>query len=186
VSNEITDEDLQKVTVNPITPHNATIDLADYSEDWPRLYEREAARVTAILSDTVRRLEHAGSTSVPGLPAKPIIDMVLAIADSAAEETYVPQLRAHGYVLRIREPDWFEHRLLKGPDTDINLHVFTEGASEITRMLTFRDRLRTHPEDRDRYAAAKRELARRTWRHVQHYADAKTAVVQEILDRAQR
>ena len=87
-------------------------------------------------------------------------------------------------MLRVREPGWFEHRMFKGPDTDINLHVFSSGAVEIDRMLRFRDWLRISSADRDLYLQAKRELAERTWRHVQHYADAKTAVIQEILDRA--
>jgi GrpB-like predicted nucleotidyltransferase (UPF0157 family) len=106
------------------------------------------------------------------------------VPDSADEAAYVPALEAAGYALHIREPDWFEHRLLKGPDTDINLHVFSAGASEIDRMLLFRDWLRDHPADRDAYLAAKRDLAQRTWRHVQHYADAKTTVVEQIIARA--
>ena len=79
------------------------------------------------LGDRVVRIEHTGSTSVPGLSAKPIIDISLEVPDSADEETYVPSLEAAGYVLTIREPDWFEHRLFKGPDTNVNLHVFSAG-----------------------------------------------------------
>jgi GrpB-like predicted nucleotidyltransferase (UPF0157 family) len=131
--------------------------------------------------DTAVRVEHVGSTSVPGLAAKPVIDILLAVPDSADEQTYVPALEAAGYVLRIREPDWFEHRLFKGPDTDINLHVFTVftvGTAEIDQMLVFRDRLRAEDADRDAYLQIKRDLAGRTWRrHVQHYADSKTAIV---------
>ena len=161
------------------------IHLADPDPAWPSLFEREAARIRAALGGRVRLLEHVGSTSVPGLAAKPIIDMVLAVPDSADEASYVPDLEAAGYVLRIREPEWFEHRVFKGPDTDVNLHVFTEGASEIGRMLTFRDRLRASDADRDRYAAVKRDLAARRWTWVQEYADAKSAVVAEILERAE-
>ena len=80
-------------------------------------------------------LEHTGSTSVPGLAAKPIIDMTLAVPDSADEDAYLPELEAAGYVLRIREPDWFEHRVFKGPDTNVNLHVFSDDCPEIDRML---------------------------------------------------
>jgi GrpB-like predicted nucleotidyltransferase (UPF0157 family) len=93
-------------------------------------------------------------------------------------------LEAAGYVLRIREPDWFQHRMFKGPDTGVNLHVFSAGASEIDRMLSFRDRLRRSDADRDHYAQAKRALAQNEWRHVQHYADAKTAVIEEIIARS--
>jgi GrpB-like predicted nucleotidyltransferase (UPF0157 family) len=120
------------------------------------------------------------------LIAKPIIDILLAVADSADESAYVPALEAAGYRLRIREPDWHEHRLLKGSDTDVNLHVFGSGSPEIERMQRFRDRLRSDDADRDRYAAAKRELAARQWRHTQDYADAKTDVVAEIVARANR
>lgn len=162
-----------------------TVTLADYDTRWPDLFAREAARVRSVLGDTAERVEHVGSTSVPGLPAKPIIDMVLAVPDSADEARYVPALEAAGYRLVIREPDWFEHRVFKGPDTNVNLHVFTTGATEIDRMLRFRDWLRATERDRDLYADTKRDLARRTWRHIQHYADAKDDVVAEIMARAE-
>jgi len=129
-------------------------------------------------------VEHVGSTSVPGLAAKPIIDILLVVPDSSDEQAYVLALDAAGYVLRVREPGWFEHRMFKGPDTDINLHVFTAGAAEIDRMLLFRDWLRASDADRDAYLQVKRDLAQQTWRHVQHYADAKTAIVEQIIARA--
>jgi GrpB-like predicted nucleotidyltransferase (UPF0157 family) len=121
---------------------------------------------------------------VPGLAAKPIIDMTLVVPESSDESSYVPLLEAAGYVLRIREPDWYEHRVLKGPDTNVNLHVFSAGSPEIDRMVGFRDWLRTHDDDRDLYERTKRELAAQEWKYVQNYADAKTAVVEEIIARA--
>ena len=163
---------------------DGAIELCPYDESWPRLYEREAHRASAVLGDQAVRLEHVGSTSVPGLPAKPIIDMLLVVADSADEDAYVPPMEAAGYVLRIREPDWYEHRLFKGPDANINLHVFSAGCIEIDRMLGFRDHLRTNASDRELYAATKHELASRRWRYVQEYADAKTEVVEAIIARA--
>ena len=163
---------------------NAPITLAEYDPAWPQLFEREAERISTALGSSVLLLEHAGSTSVPGLAAKPRIDIVLAVADSSDEPSYVPPLEAAGYVLRIREPEWHEHRLFKGPDTDINLHVFSSGCAEIERMLRFRDHLRRDDEDRNRYEQTKRDLAQRTWKYTQHYADAKTEVVEEILARA--
>jgi len=178
------EEDLQAICVGKVIPHDAPITLAEYDPRWPALFDREAARIRAVLGDTAVRVEHVGSTSVPGLAAKPIIDIVLAVADSADEQAYVPALEAAGYVLRVREPDWFEHRLFKDPDTSINLHVFSVGAAEIERMLLFRDWLRADDADRDAYLQVKRDLARRTWRHVQHYADSKTAIVQQIMARA--
>ncbi len=158
--------------------------LVDYDPAWPALYARDAERIRAALGERVLLLEHVGSTSVPGLAAKPKIDMLLGVADSADEAAYVPTMEAAGYVLHIREPDWHEHRLFKGPDTDINLHVLTAGHPEIARMLLFRDWLRDNESDRRLYERAKRELAARTWTYTQHYADAKTAVVEEIIARA--
>ena len=181
----LTEEEIQAVNIGGLTPHNATIELAEYDLRWPALYEREAARVRSALGTKVLVLEHVGSTSVPRLAAKPIIDMILVVADSADEEAYVPLLETAGYELRIREPDWYEHRLLKGPDTNVNLHTFSEGCEEVPRMLAFRDWLRTNEDDRELYERAKRELAAREWRHVQNYADAKSAVVAEINARAQ-
>lgn len=178
------DEELQAGVVGEIVPHNAPITLSEYDPAWPELFAREADRIRAVLGSTAILIEHAGSTSVPGLAAKPIIDIVLAVPNSADEQAYVPVLEAAGYVLRGREPDWFEHRLFKGPDTDINLHVFTAGEAEIDRMLLFRDWLRANETDRAAYLRVKRDLARRTWRHVQHYADSKTAIVAEIVARA--
>jgi len=180
----VSDEELQKVVVGELKPHNAAITLVDYDAGWPRLFAEEAERIRATLGDTALQIEHVGSTSVPGLPAKPIIDILLVVPDSADESSYVPAMEAAGYMLRIREPDWFEHRMFKGPDTNINLHVFGAGTLEIERMLRFRDWLRATDADRDHYANRKRELASRTWRHVQHYANAKTAVIHEIMNRA--
>jgi GrpB-like predicted nucleotidyltransferase (UPF0157 family) len=166
--------------------HDAPIALAEPDPRWPELYAREAARIRAALGPRALRLEHVGSTSVPGLAAKPIVDIVLAVADSADEPAYVGDLEAAGYVLRVREPDWHEHRLLRGPDPAVNLHVFARGSSEIDRMTRFRDRLRGDPADRERYAAAKRALAARRWRYVQDYADAKSEIVEDILSRPLR
>jgi len=148
------------------------------------LYEREARRIQTALVDRALQIEHAGSTSVPGLVAKPFIDIVLVVADSADENAYVPALENAGYMLRIREPNWHEHRLFKGPDTDIKLHVFSFGCPEIDRMLLFRDWLRNNAADRDLYARTKLALAQQEWERTQNYADAKTAVVEDILSRA--
>lgn len=180
----VTDADLEAVTVGERVAHNAPVELVDYDPAWPELYERERAQIVGALGDAVVRIEHTGSTSVPGLAAKPIIDITLIVPVSSDEGAYVPALEAVGYVLRIREPDWHEHRLLRGAEPSVNLHVFSPDSPELERMVGFRDWLRTHADDRLLYERTKRELAARTWRHVQHYADAKTAVVEEIVARA--
>jgi GrpB-like predicted nucleotidyltransferase (UPF0157 family) len=179
-----TDEEIAAMTIGEPARIDGEIQLLEWDPAWAGLFTREAARIRAALGDRVRVLEHVGSTSVPGLMAKPIIDIVLAVADSVDEASYVPALEAVGYVLHLREPDWFEHRLLKGTDPAVNLHVFTEGTDEIGRMIAFRDYLRSHPDDLVVYAEAKRELAARHWKYVQNYADAKTTVIDEIMARA--
>jgi GrpB-like predicted nucleotidyltransferase (UPF0157 family) len=110
--------------------------------------------------------------------------MLLVVTDSADEDTYVPALEAAGYLLRVRETNWYEHRMLKGPDTEINLHVFSSGCPEIDRILMFRDWLRSNAADRDLYARVKLALAQREWKYAQNYADAKTVVIEEIIARA--
>ncbi|HET9674458.1 MAG TPA: GrpB family protein [Gaiellaceae bacterium] len=180
------DAALDEITVGGAQPLAAPIEVRDYDPGWPRLYEREEARIRSILGERIRRIEHVGSTSVPGLPAKPLIDIVLEVPDSSDEPSYADDLEVGGYPLTIRERDWYEHRVFKGPDTNVNLHVFTEGCEEVDRMIGFRDWLRENDADRTLYADAKRELAVRDWKYVQQYADAKTAVVHEIMERASR
>jgi GrpB-like predicted nucleotidyltransferase (UPF0157 family) len=179
-----TDDEIEAVWVGRAPELNSTVTLAEYDPDWPALYEREAARVRDVLGEQVVLLEHVGSTSVPGLCAKPIIDILLVVPDSDDELAYVPALENAGYRLVIREPDWERHRAFKGPDTNINLHVYSPDTREIERYLTFRDRLRASDTDRDLYARTKRELAARTWKYIQNYADAKTDVVEQIMSRA--
>jgi GrpB-like predicted nucleotidyltransferase (UPF0157 family) len=176
---------IRSVTVGaPPLRIDGPIELRGYDSAWPRQFTVEAQGVLDILGRRALLVEHVGSTSVPGLAAKPIIDMLLVVADSAAEEDYVPAMEGAGYTLRVREPDWYEHRLFKGPGQDINLHVFSAGCVEIDRMLRFRDHLRTDPADRDLYSLTKRDLAARRWNYVQEYADAKTDVVEEIIARS--
>jgi GrpB-like predicted nucleotidyltransferase (UPF0157 family) len=179
------DDELEAMVIGGPTIHDDVIHLADYDPAWVRLFEREAERIRAALGSAALGVEHAGSTSVPGLAAKPIIDIVLVVADTTDEPAYVPAMEAAGYVLRVREPDWFEHRLFKGPDTTVNVHVFSAGCVEVERMLAFRDHLRADDADRELYEQTKRELAGRRWKYVQHYANAKSDVVAEIMARAE-
>jgi GrpB-like predicted nucleotidyltransferase (UPF0157 family) len=179
------EEEIQAAHFHPLKPWSETIRIVEYDPEWPHVFEVEAARVRAILGSRVLSLVHVGSTSVPGLAAKPRIDMLLVVENSADEASFVSDLEAAGYQLKIREPDWYEHRLFKGPAADINLHVFSVGCAEIERMLLFRDWLTEHADDRNLYGSTKRVLAERQWKYSQNYADAKTEVVEEILARAQ-
>jgi GrpB-like predicted nucleotidyltransferase (UPF0157 family) len=127
------------------------------------------------------RIEHIGSTSVPGLAAKAIIDILLVVEDSGNEVSYLPELEAAGFVLRVREPEFHEHRMLRTPARDVHLHVFSLGSTEIERYLTFRDRLRRNVEDRQRYETTKRTLAAQSWSDMDAYANAKTEAVEGII-----
>ena len=179
-----TEEELRACTIGELQPLSGAIQLVEYDPRWPALFTAESDRIQSVLGSRALRIEHVGSTSVPGLAAKPLIDLVLVVADSAEEDAYAPALEAAGYVLRIREPDWHAHRMFKGPDTDINLHVFSSGCPEVDRMLMFRDWLRSHAADRDLYAFTKRTLSAKDWKYVQHYADAKTTIIEAIVARA--
>ncbi|MGE5334344.1 MAG: GrpB family protein [Nitrososphaerota archaeon] len=181
---ETTEDELRASTIGELQPINSKVLIAAYDSDWPRQFAAEASKIRTALGERALVLEHVGSTSVPELRAKPILDILLVVADSSDEAAYVPALEQAGYVLRIREPAWFEHRVLKGVAPDVNLHVFSPDCEETERMLLMRDWLRTHDADRDLYARTKQELAQRDWKYVQHYADAKTEVVEGILARA--
>jgi GrpB-like predicted nucleotidyltransferase (UPF0157 family) len=180
----MTEKQSISTTLGERRPRNSTIYLAPYDPAWPSLFIRLEIGIREALGDSIMLLEHVGSTSVPGLSAKPVIDMVLAVAASSEESAYVPPLEEKGYILRHREPDWYEHRLLKSPDIQGNLHVFSDGCEEIAQMLLFRDWLRSHTEDRVLYEETKRKLAARIWKYTQDYADAKSEVIQTILARA--
>jgi GrpB-like predicted nucleotidyltransferase (UPF0157 family) len=180
------EDEIRAATVGEPVVLDAPIVLSEYDPQWPGMFERESVRIRGALGESVILLEHCGSTSVPLLAAKPIIDMVLTVPDSADEASYLPLLEAAGYVLRIREPDWWQHRCFKGPDVNVNLHVFSDGCPEVQRMLLFRDTLRADGAERLRYEQAKRELASRPWRYVQNYADAKSEVVEGIIARARK
>jgi GrpB-like predicted nucleotidyltransferase (UPF0157 family) len=175
---------LAEVTLGTPERLSGPVVLSDHDPAWAATFREQAVRIRDALGRRAHRIEHVGSTAVPDLVAKPIIDIVLEVPDSADEDDYVPELATHGYVLRIREPRWFEHRLLRCHRPHINLHVFSANCPETDRMLRFRDWLRANPADRDLYAAAKRDLAARDWTYLQQYADAKTAVITDIVTRA--
>ena len=172
------------MAINEPRRADGPIHLAEPDASWPAVFEEEAARLRAALGAQALLVEHVGSTSVPGLAAKPIIDIILVVADSADEPSYLPAMEVAGYELRIREPAWYEHRLFNGPGADVHVHVYSEGCEEIDRMIAFRDRLRASEADRALYERTKRALAARHWRYVQSYADAKSEVVRSILERA--
>lgn len=148
---------------------------------WPRIFAEHEARIRAALGDAASDVHHVGSTSVPDLAAKAIIDVLLVVEDITNEEQYVAPLVAAGYVLRVREPG---HRMLRAPERDVHIHVHEPDDPEAVGLLMFRDHLRNDNADRALYEATKRELLTQPWTHMQAYADAKDPVVAEIKQRA--
>jgi len=160
------------------------IEIVDYDANWPAKFQKLANAIAAALDKTALRIEHIGSTSVPGLGAKPIIDILLVVADSRDEITYLPKLETIGYELRVREPDFHEHRMLRTPARDVHVHVYSADSSEIERYLTFRDQLRSNAQDRQRYEDTKRKLATQSWEDTNAYAAAKTPIIEQIITTA--
>jgi GrpB-like predicted nucleotidyltransferase (UPF0157 family) len=179
------EEYLRAHTIGELKPLSAPVVLVNYNPEWPHAFRVEAGKIKSAVGQRALQIEHVGSTSVPNLPAKPIIDIVLVVFDSANEDEYAGALEKAGYQLRIREPAWYKHRLFKGTECRANLHVFSAACPEIDRMLIFRDWLRKNEADRELYARIKGALAQQSWKYTQNYADAKTAVIEEIMSRAQ-
>jgi GrpB-like predicted nucleotidyltransferase (UPF0157 family) len=160
--------------------------IADYDPRWPATFQRHAATISGALADKALSIEHIGSTSVLQLAAKPIVDLLVVVEDSGDEAAYLPALLRAGYVLRVREPDWHRHRMVRTPELDVHVHILSAGCPEIARYLIFRDRLRTHASDRLLYESVKRRLAAQSWPDMNAYARAKTEVVEQIIARAEQ
>lgn len=155
--------------------------VVEYDKAWPRTFQRHRELIEDALGSSVR-IEHVGSTAVPGLAAKPIIDVQVSVEDVDAEQTYVPPLTAVGYALRVREA---QHRMLRTPTLDVHVHVCSTGSKWERRHLLFRDWLRTDDRDRSAYEALKRTLAAREWETMNHYARAKDEFIAAAFVRAE-
>ena len=162
-------------------PERRYIELVEHDPAWAARFELERARIHSALGDRAVRIDHVGSTAVPGLAAKPIVDIDVSVADPADEDAFLPDLLAAGYVLRVREPG---HLMVRTPELDVHVHVCASGGDWEVRHLVFRDWLRAHPDDRRRYEDVKRSLAGREWADMNDYADAKSDVIAAIMRRA--
>jgi GrpB-like predicted nucleotidyltransferase (UPF0157 family) len=163
-------------------PERRRIVIVESDPGWAGRFDAERDRIVDALDTAAVRVDHVGSTAVPGLPAKPIIDIQVSVADVEDEDSYLPALEHVGYELRVREP---AHRMMRTPGRDVHVHICAHGGQWERRHLLFRDWLRTSTADRQLYAQRKRELAQRDWPTMDHYADAKTAVIADIMDRAE-
>lgn len=166
-------------------PPEEDIVVAPYDPAWPVLYAELARRIEDALGPAALDIEHVGSTAVPGLAAKPVIDIDVTVADPADEDAHAPRLAALGYDLTVREPTWHAHRCLRLASPRVNLHVFGPNCPETIRHRLFRDWLREHPDDRERYARAKRAAIPGS-DTVEEYNLRKQSVIREIYDRVFR
>lgn len=164
------------------TPVPETAEIVPYSADWPRQFEDVRRRIIAALPQVAIAVEHIGSTAVPGMAAKPVIDVDLIVADPDREADYVPALAADGFVLSVRELTWYRHRMLRLEAPRVNLHVFGPACAEHARHVLFRDWLRDHEADRELYARAKRR-AREGARTVESYNKNKKDLIRDIYRR---
>ncbi|WP_282082545.1 GrpB family protein [Streptomyces tendae] len=162
-------------------PEALEVGLRSYDARWAEVYLRHRRRILGALAEADVDVEHIGSTSVPGLAAKPIVDIVVAVPDITAEEDYLDGLLAAGYELRVREPG---HRLVRTPARDVHVHVYERGDAAVHEYLLLRDHLRTHADDRALYESVKRALLGRRWNDMNDYADAKSDVILAIKNRA--
>jgi GrpB-like predicted nucleotidyltransferase (UPF0157 family) len=173
---------LRDVVIGDLGP--VRVELVEHDPAWSQKFSTHAQRIRDALGEAARRIEHIGSTAVPGLAAKPIIDILLVVDDPADEASYLPDLEAAGYQLRLREADFDEHRMLRTPTRDVHIHVFPAWSPEIDRYLALREHLIADPPARAAYEARKRELADRQWPTMDHYARAKGAVIEALIAEA--
>ena len=155
--------------------------VVPHRPEWRGTFRHHARCMAAALGKAALRVEHIGSTAVPGLAAKPIVDILHVVADSADEDAYASAMRQCGYELRVREPDFEEHRMFRTPERDVHVHVLSEGSREIERYLRFRDALVRQPSLRLRYQALKQALACRDWPDMDSYAAAKTEFIERCI-----
>ena len=173
------DRHLDSVLIGGREPFTPVI--SDYDHAWPLRFAELEARIRSALGDIALAVEHIGSTSVPQLAAKPIVDVLVVVADVDDEPSYVSALEEAGFVLRVREE---RHRMFRTPERDVHIHVYSSGDQAIADYLDLRDWLRVDESDRALYAGVKRDLAQRPWTDMNHYADAKTDVIKQVLGRA--
>ncbi len=155
--------------------------LVEYDSNWPFIFDEQLVRIQRALGRQALSIEHIGSTSVPGLAAKPIIDILATVADITAEEDYLNPLLKAGYELRVREPG---HRMVRTPTRDVQVHLLEACHPSVDAYLQLRSWLRNEPADRELYARTKRELLTHDWTDMNAYAAAKTEVIEGMLSRA--
>lgn len=162
------------------------IEIVEYDPAWPVRFEREATRMREILGDNVVSIEHVGSTSVPGLAAKPIVDVCPVVSDMDDGETCAELLQRSGYYRseKDRGDDWIELGRTADDGQEFNVHVRPRDSEAVRKYLLLREYLRDHPRARDEYARVKRTAAERYPRDISKYTREKSAVIESIVQKA--
>lgn len=170
-----------------IPPDTKPVSIVEPRDSWQKDGEALIQQIRDAIGPRAIRLDHIGSTSVGGMPAKPIIDVDLTIADPSKEEEWLPQLEDTGLILTVREPWWFHHRMLETPERDAHIHVFGPDSAEPLKHLVLRNWLRESEEDRQLYAQTKRDAAAETVARgetLNEYNQRKQEVLRAIYQRA--
>jgi GrpB-like predicted nucleotidyltransferase (UPF0157 family) len=162
--------------------------ITPYDPNWPKVYEEESKLIRATVGDIIRSLDHIGSTSVPGLAAKPIIDIIASVDGRGDADLCKERLHAIGYddVSTGDSPDWY-YCLGKGPHSPgFHLHLVKEGSQFHKKHILFRDWLRTHPADTRAYAELKISLAEKHRDDRVTYTNSKTEFIEGIVEKAKK
>lgn len=161
-------------------PPAETVEVVAYDPSWPQKYEKIERFIKNALGSNLQTIDHIGSTSIPNISAKPVIDIDLSVSDPADENSYLSALEKLGFKLIVREPRFYGHRLLHLAEPRVNLHVFSTDCPETIRHLLFRDWLRKSKEDRQLYANAKLDAVKDSRLDIEKYHENKKHVVHEI------
>jgi GrpB-like predicted nucleotidyltransferase (UPF0157 family) len=160
------------------------IELVPYDPAWPARFDSWKARLLEVLPSAARRIDHVGSTAVPGLAAKPVIDIQVSVEDLFDEAAYVPAIESVGIQLRSRDDEHRFFRPFEGRPREVHVHVCSAGSDWERRHLVFVAYLRADAEARDAYLKAKQSAAARWADDRIAYTEAKDVVIREILERA--
>lgn len=163
--------------------------IVPYNPEWPEEFRKEAARVTAAAGSNVITAHHIGSTAIPGIYAKPVLDLLLVVQSVDALDVRQPEMEALGYEARgeygIPGRRFFRRDNAAGDRTH-HIHAFEAGSPQIARHLAFRNYMIAHPETAQEYSDLKRELAAKYPNDIEAYMDGKDIFIQEIDRRAAR
>ncbi len=163
------------------------VEVVPYNPKWPKMFEVESKRITDVLGENIVRIHHIGSTAIPNIYAKPIIDLLIEVKYITKVDEQNSQMESLGYEVMgefgIIDRRFFRKDNHKGIRTH-HVHIFEFGSKQIERHLAFRDYMIAHPEEAQQYSQLKRELAKKYPTNIQKYMDGKDSFVKAIDKKA--